>query len=122
MKLELKEINPPNQTYEIKNPLIVDNLKTFQDILLCFDKQNSFFKSLEKELIISNTSQILFLFLLFTFLNFSFSFVAMSIKLMSAVFFINLLNPQNLNFLFLLQFIKCLVSFQQRIKLMQKKF
>ena len=33
MKLELKEINPSNEIHEIKDPLIVDNLKTFQDIL-----------------------------------------------------------------------------------------
>lgn len=100
MKLELKEINPSNEIHEIKEPLIVDNLKTFQDILLCFDKQNIFFKSLEKELIISDSSQILFLFLLFMFLNFSFSFMAMSIKLMSSIFFHKLIKLSKSEFSF----------------------
>lgn len=98
MKLELKEINSSNN--EVVNTLLSDNLKTFQDILVCFDKQNSFFKSLEKELIISNTSQILFLFLLFTFLNFSFSFVAISIKLMSSIFFHKLIKSSKSEFSF----------------------
>ena len=59
MKLELKEIESTNNG----NTSIVSNFKNFYDILDCFERQNNYFKSLEKDLTIPESQQLIYIFL-----------------------------------------------------------
>jgi len=95
MKLELKEIQEDNNTIVVN-----DNFKTFQDILNCFDKQNIFFKSLEKDLIINDFYQVFFIFFVFMFLNFSLSLFAIAIKLSISFFLQKIIKHLKLDFSF----------------------
>ena len=94
MKLELKEIvlEEPKKAFE--------NFKSFHDILNCFERENNFFHSLEKELTASQTMQILFTFSFLLFLHFSFTWTSLVIKISISYLFQKFIQKSKLEFSF----------------------
>lgn len=97
MKLELKEITPEENN---SIPNSVDNFKSFQDILACFEKQNFLFHNLEKEFILPSVYQILFTFSFLLFYHLSFTWVSLAVKIGAAYFFHKFIKKSKLEFPF----------------------